>query len=75
VKKEAVAEHIARTALARILGDGSLWPHFANTPALGRFWALPDADRPKIWGDPADPMAAIVDFDPKYIHDGLLGAP
>jgi hypothetical protein len=29
----------------------------------------------KIWGDPIDPLAAVVDFDPHYIHDGLLGGP
>jgi hypothetical protein len=62
-------------ALARILGNNSLWPHFANTPALAKFWAMTAAERQQIWGDPIDPMDAIVDFDPKYIHDGLLGAP
>ncbi len=75
LRKEAIVEHIARTALARIIGDSALWPHFANTPALAKFWALPAAERQKIWGAPIDPMAAIADLDPKYIHDGLLGAP
>lgn len=74
LKKEAIAEHIARTSLARILGDGALWPHFANTSALATFWALPPAERQQIWGDPIDPAAALADFDPKYIHDGILGA-
>jgi hypothetical protein len=31
--------------------------------------------RKRIWGDPINPMEAVADFDPKYIHDGLLGAP
>jgi hypothetical protein len=75
LRKEAIIEHVARTALARILGENTLWPHFANTAALARFWALTAAEQRKIWGDPIDPMHAIVDFDPKYIHDGLLGAP
>jgi hypothetical protein len=75
LKKEAIAEHIARTALARILGDNTLWPHFANASALAKFWELTPAERQEIWGDPIDPMPAIADFDPKYIHDGLLGAP
>lgn len=75
LKKEAIIEYIARKALARIVGDSNLWPYFANTPALGAFWALPDADRRRIWRDPVDPMVAVADFDPKYIHDGLLGAP
>jgi hypothetical protein len=75
LKKEAIAEHIARTSLARILGRNALWPHFANTSALANFWALTAVERRQIWGDPIDPMHAIADFDPKYIHDGLLGAP
>jgi len=75
LKKEAIAEHIARTALAKIIGDSTLWPHFANTPALAKFWVLSAADRRKIWGVPIDPMEALKDFDPQYIHDGLLGGP
>jgi hypothetical protein len=75
VKKEAVVEHIARTALARIIGDSTLWPHFANTPALAKFWALAPTERQKAWGAAIDPMEALRDFDPAYIHDGLLGKP
>jgi hypothetical protein len=43
-KKEAIVDHIARTALARIIGDDALWPHFGNTPALEKFWALTPAE-------------------------------
>lgn len=75
VKKEAIVEHIARTALARTVGDETLWPHFANTPALTKFWALTADERRRIWGDPIDPLDAIAGFDSKYIHDGNLGAP
>ena len=75
VKKEAVTEHIGRMALARIIGDPSLWPHFANTASLASFWALPAVDRRRIWGDPINPLDAVTDFDPKYIHDGDLGGP
>ena len=75
LKKEAIAEYIARTVLARILCHNALWPHFANTSALAKFWALTAIERGQIWGDPIDPMHAIAEFDPKYIHDGLLGAP
>ena len=74
-QKEAIVEYVAQTALARILAKRSLWPHFANTTALGHFWALPPNDRQGIWGDPVDPMVAIAEFDPTYIHNGLLGAP
>ena len=73
VKKEAIVEYIARKALARIIRQDSLWPHFGNTAALGDFWALSSDKRQKIWGDPIDPMAPIESFDPKYLHDGLLG--
>ena len=73
-KKEAIVDHIARTALVRVIGDDSLWPHFGNTPALEKFWALTPPERKKIWGNPIDPLVAIADFDPQYIHDGLLGA-
>jgi len=75
VKKEAIVEHIARTTLARIIGNNMLWEHFANTSALAKFWALTETERRQIWGDPIDPMDAIIDFNPAYIHDGLLGAP
>jgi hypothetical protein len=72
-KKEAIVDHIARTTLARVIGDDSLWPHFGNTPALEKFWALPPDQRQRIWGSPIDPLIAVTDFDPQYIHDRLLG--
>ena len=34
VKKEAIIEYIARTALVRIISNEALWPHFVNTVAL-----------------------------------------
>jgi hypothetical protein len=73
VKKEAIAEHIARMALVRVVNEPSLWPHFANTSALKTFWALPAADRQRIWGAPIDPLDALADFDPDSIHNGHLG--
>jgi hypothetical protein len=74
VKKEAMIEHIARTAIARVLGNKALWPHFANTSALATFWSMKEDQRRMIWGDPINVMDALADFDPKYIHDGHLGA-
>jgi hypothetical protein len=74
VRKEAIIEYIARKVLARIIGDPSLWRHFANTSALAAFWALPSSDRQQSWGTPFDPSEALAEFDPKYIHDGHLGA-
>ncbi len=74
LKKEAIVEHIARVALARVINNENLWPHFANTSALAGFWALSAAERKRIWGEPTDPMEALAEFNPTYIHDGLLGA-
>jgi hypothetical protein len=74
LKKEAIAEYIARNALVRIVGDRNLWPHFANTSAVRKFWASGQRERRQAWGDPIDPAEAVVDFDPKYISDGQLGA-
>jgi hypothetical protein len=72
-RKEAIAEYLARSALVHIIGTDALWPHFGNTPALERFWALTPAQRTKIWGQSFDPLAAVADFDPQYINDAMLG--
>ena len=50
VKKEAIVEYIARMALARIISQDALWPHFGNTAALEKFWALSPDERRKNWG-------------------------
>ena len=73
VKKEAIVEYIARTALVRIISQDALWPHFGSTAALETFWALSPDQRRKIWGNPIDPMVPLANFDPKYLHDGRLG--
>jgi len=72
LRKEAIAEHIARTALVRIIGDELMWKYFANTGALARFWKMESEERRRLWGAPINVFDALVDFDPKYIHDGLL---
>jgi hypothetical protein len=74
-RKEAIAEYIARAALARIIGEPTMWPHFGNTPNLEKFWSLPPPDRQQLWGPPVDPLAAVAEFDARYINDGQLGAP
>lgn len=73
VKKVAIVEYIARTALARVVSRDALWPHFGNTAALEEFWALPPDERREMWGKPIDPMESVSEFDPKYLHDGHLG--
>jgi hypothetical protein len=74
VQKEAIAEHIARNALAHIVGTPHLWSHFGNTRSLDAFWNLPPADKRAIWGPPTIRVAdALVDYDPQYIRDDALG--
>lgn len=74
VQKEAIAEHIARNALAHIIATPSLWPHFGNTAALAPFWQLAPADRQKLWGQATiKTKDALAGYDPKYISDGDLG--
>jgi len=75
VEKGLFVEHIARMALVRIVGDNNLWSHFANKAALSAFWALPEAERRRIWGDPIDPMEALTDFDPTRVFNVDLGLP
>jgi hypothetical protein len=75
LKKEAVAEYIARSTLVRILNDRNLWSHFANTTALAKFWTLPAAERHRIWGESINPIDAIADLDPRLIANGHLGGP
>ncbi|MDR3489809.1 MAG: hypothetical protein P4M05_33585 [Bradyrhizobium sp.] len=71
IKKEAIAEYVARSTLTRIIGNQSLWPHFGNTAALAQFWKLPEPERRALWGNPIDPLHAIAEFDPKYIPDDV----
>jgi hypothetical protein len=73
VKKEAVIEFVARSSVAKIVERSDLWPHFANTTALAKFWGLDSGERRKIWGDPIDPLLALREFDPQYINDASLG--
>ena len=73
VAKEAIVEYIARSALARIISNDALWPHFGNSAALNAFWSLSLNEQRNIWGDPIDPLEALAEFDPKYLHDGHLG--
>ena len=75
VRKEAIVEHIARNALAHILQNASLWPHFGNDAALAPFWKLSITERQAIWGRAAIKTAdALVAYDPNYIRDSDLGA-
>ena len=72
VAKEAIVEHIARSALARIICNDALWSHFGNSAALKVFWSLSFDEQRSIWGDPIDPLQALAEFDAEYLHDGHL---
>lgn len=73
VAKEAIVEYSARSTLARIVCNKALWTHFGNTGALDVFWSLSLEEQRSIWGDPIDPLEALTEFDPTYLHDGHLG--
>ena len=59
LKKEAIVEYIARTALARIVSQDALWRHFGNTVALEQFWALSADERRKIGATPWTPWCLL----------------
>jgi hypothetical protein len=52
-------EYVVRRCLARVLDTPALWPHFCTTTALERFWALPEAQRRRLWGPCIDPTQAL----------------
>lgn len=74
LKKAVIVEFIARNALARILSDANLWPHFANNSSLEKFWKLDRADKEQLWGKTFDLKDALVGFDPQFFSNGQLGA-
>lgn len=74
LEKEAIAEHIARNALAHVVGTPTLWSYFGNTATLVPFWKLDPAERQELWGPPTiRPADALAEYDPQYISNGLLG--
>ncbi len=68
-----IVEHIARTALAKIIATPALWSHFANASALDAFWKLDPAARAALWGNTFDPMIGIAGVDFSGISDYELG--
>ncbi len=75
LRKEALVELIARKAIARIVQDSNLWPHFANKAALKQFWNLEVQARRSVWGDSIDLTDAIANFNSISMSDRDLGAP
>ena len=72
--KEAIVEYIARSTLVRIICNDALRPNFGSTDAMNVFWSQSLDKQRSIWGDPIDPLEALAEFDPKYLHDGHLRA-
>jgi hypothetical protein len=58
-----------------VLESPTLWPHFATKPSLEAFWALPCADRERLWGQAVDPMGGLIGFDAQHFSDRDLGGP
>jgi len=75
LKTEGVLEYIARTCLARIISEPTLWSHFANVKTMAPFWAKSLGEQRNIWGKPIDPFEPLKDFEEKYIRDSDLGGP
>jgi len=47
-------EVLARESYRRILTNTEIRKHFETEDSLGAFWALPEEERRKIWGEPID---------------------
>ena len=73
VNKAGIVEHVARSALVRILEAQSLWQHFKTKDSLLGFWDLPVADREQLWGATFNPMDGITGFDETQHSDAELG--
>jgi hypothetical protein len=75
VSQAGIVEYVARSALIRVLETPTLWPYFATKPSLEAFWALPDADRERLWGQAVDPKDGLIGFDAQHFSDQDLGGP
>jgi len=73
MKKAGIVEHVARSALVRILETELLWEHFKTKESLLAFWELPLSDRETLWGETVDPMDGIKGFDETQYSDAELG--
>lgn len=73
LQKEAIAEHVARTSLFRIIDDPALWPYFSDAASLARFWAMSEQEQRALWGEPRNINEALEGYEPNYISDAMLG--
>ena len=73
LQKEAIAEHVARTSLFRIIDDPARWPYFSDAASLARFWAMSEQEQRALWGEPRNINEALEGYEPNYISDAMLG--
>lgn len=73
MRRAAMVEELARLCISRFLVTEDVWPYYASPDQLAQFWALPAADRQKLWGPPFDLNAIDGKFDPAEFTDELLG--
>jgi hypothetical protein len=59
-------------ALARIVLNEHLWPHFTSKAAMANFWTKSAVERQLIWGDPIDPMNALEEFDERNLPEAQV---
>lgn len=73
LRQLAVAEHIARQCLVKILLDHRLFRAFRTVDDQATFWKMAPAERQALWGKPFDPLAALANFDTRFVSDEELG--
>jgi hypothetical protein len=73
MRRAAMVQELARQCISRFLVTEDVWPHYAARDRLEAFWALPPADRQKLWGQPFDLDAIDKKFDPIEFTDEELG--
>jgi hypothetical protein len=72
-RRAAMAQELARRCISRFLMTEDVWPYYTTRDRLEAFWALPPADRQKLWGQPFDLDAINKKFDPTEFTDEELG--
>jgi len=75
MRRAALAQELARLCISRFLVTKDVWPYYVSPDQLASFWALPAADRRKLWGAPFDLVAIDRAFDKTSFTDELLGLP
>jgi hypothetical protein len=69
-QKAFVAEAMARYCLQKFLRSPHLRVHFESDSSIGAFWALPETERMRLWGDRLDVSLVERSFDPFLAAQG-----